>query len=81
MKKLTIGLVMLALLAGPAVAQKRGGGGGAPPPSPEDMQRKRDAAILDQQYKDALKRSSSDATPTRVDPWANMRSTTETTKR
>lgn len=76
MKKLTIGLFVLALLAVPAHAQRRGGGGGEPP-SPEEMEKKRDQAELDQQYKNALKRSNSDVAPAKVDPWANMRGTNE----
>lgn len=75
MKKFTIGLFVLALLAVPAQAQRRGGGGNAQP-TPEEMQQKREAAQLDQQYKDALKRTTTDA-QTKVDPWANMRGTNE----
>lgn len=71
MKKLTLGCVILALLVGPTLAQKRGGG--PAPPSPEEIEKKRDAAALDKQYKDALKRTNSDSAPVRVDPWANMR--------
>lgn len=75
MKKLTIGLFALALLAVPAHAQRRGAAN--EPPSPEEMQKKRDQAELDQQYKDALKRSNSESTPAKVDPWANMRGSNE----
>jgi len=70
MKKLTIGLFVLAVLAAPVHGQGRGA---AEPPSPEEMQKKRDQADLDKQYKNALKRSNSDVTPAKVDPWANMR--------
>ena len=74
MKKIAIGLVVLGVLAGPVLAQK----GGAQQPSPEEMRQKRDAAELDLQYKETLKRSNSGATmPVRVDPWANMRGTNE----
>lgn len=73
MKKIAIGLLMLGVLAGPALAQK-----GAQQPSPEDIQRKRDAAELDQQYKETLRRSNSGVTtPARVDPWAKMRGANE----
>lgn len=75
MKKLTIGLFVLALLAVPAHAQRRGGGG--EPPSPEEMEKKRDQAELDKQYKAALKRSNSDSSSAKVDPWANMRGSNE----
>jgi hypothetical protein len=74
MKKVTFGLLLLAALALaalalPAQAQKRGG---PPQPTPEELEQKREAAKIDKQYKDALKRAGSDA-PTRVDPWANLR--------
>ena len=76
MKKFAIGLVVLGVLAGPALAQK--GGGGQQQPTPEEIQSKRDAAELDKQYKATLKRSNSGATtPARVDPWANMRGANE----
>jgi hypothetical protein len=71
MKKLTIGLFVLALLAVPAQAQRRGAA--AAPPTPEELQKKREAAELDQQYKDALRRGNNDSAQTKVDPWANMR--------
>lgn len=73
MKKLTIGLFVVALLAVPAQAQRRGGGGAAAAPSPEEIQKKRDQAELDKQYNNALRRTDSESTPVRVDPWANMR--------
>jgi len=76
MKKLTVGLFVLALLAVPAHAQRRGNAA-AEPPSPEEMQKKRDQAELDQQYKDALKRSNSQSTSAKVDPWANMRGSSD----
>ena len=73
MKKIAIGLIVLGVLAGPALAQKRGGGG-AQQPTPEELEKKRDAAELDLQYKETLRRSNAGATtPVRVDPWANMR--------
>jgi hypothetical protein len=74
MKKLVIGLFVLTVIAVPAQAQRRGGG--APQPSPEEMQKKRDAAALDKQYKDALRRTENEA-QTKVDPWANMRGANE----
>lgn len=76
MKKLTVGLVLVSLLSVPALAQRRGGA--AAPPSAEEMQKKRDAAEVDRQYKDALSRTKSESAPARVDPWANMRGTGDT---
>lgn len=78
MKKFAIGLVVLGVLAGPALAQKGGGGQQPQQPTPEEIQSKRDAAELDKQYKATLRRSNSGATtPARVDPWANMRGANE----
>lgn len=69
-KKLSLGLVVLALLAGPVHAQKKGG---PAEPTPEELQQKRDAAALDKQYKDTLRRTGQEAAPAKVDPWANLR--------
>lgn len=73
MKKISIGLLLLGMLAGPALAQKHGGAQ-AQQPTPEELEKKRDAEALDQQYKNTLKRTNADRSATRVDPWANMRS-------
>jgi hypothetical protein len=82
MRRIAIGLLVLALAGMPALAQRGGGGGGSQKePSPEEMQKKRDAEALERQYKSTLERTSKpDAAPVRTDPWANMRST-ETPKR
>jgi hypothetical protein len=64
-----IALSALAILAVPAHAQGRGGGQG---PTPEEIQKKRDAADLDQKYKAAIKQTQ-DAQNAKKDPWANMR--------
>ncbi len=77
MRKLIVGLFVLAVLAVPAQAQRRGGAGAAPP-SPDEMEKKREQAELDQQYKNTLKRSTNDSAPVRVDPWANLRGTNDT---
>jgi uncharacterized protein YdeI (BOF family) len=69
MKKIIIATATLALLAAPALAQKRGGGG-AQQPSAEDKQ-----------YKDTLKRMNKDGTAARVDPWSNMRDSADATKK
>lgn len=75
MKKTSIALVLLALLAAPALAQKG-------QDSPEEMDKKRQAEALDSKYKNALKRTSPDnSTPVRTDPWANMRGNEPAPKR
>lgn len=69
--------IALALLAGPAHAQKTRG---PPPPTPEEIDKKRQHEALDRQYKSTLQRMNTDAAPVRVDPWADVRSPA-TTKR
>ena len=72
MLRLMVGIAMLALVAGPALAQQRRGR--APTPvSPEEIQKKKDREAIDKQYQDALKRTDKNAAPAKVDPWANMR--------
>ncbi len=71
MRRLIIGVVLLAVLTGPVYAQGRGG---PRQDTPEDIQKKKDAEALDKQYTSTLKRMNKDeATPVRNDPWANMR--------
>ena len=71
MWRVTIGVILAALLAVPASAQ-RGGGGSTE--TREDILKKKDAEAVDRQYNSTLKRmKQDDATPARNDPWANMR--------
>jgi hypothetical protein len=72
MRRVTIGVLFLAMLAMPVYAQ-RGGGQGAQQPTPEEIQQKKEAEAIDQQYKSTLRRMNQDVTPVRTDPWANMR--------
>jgi hypothetical protein len=73
MRRLTIGVILLAMLAVPASAQ-RGGGGGGRQETPEEILKKKDSEAVDKQYNSTLKRlKQDDATPVRTDPWANMR--------
>ena len=74
MRKLVIVFVALSILALPAHAQRRGADQG---PTPEEIQKKRDAAELDQKYKAAIKIQSATQTNTNKDPWANMRSASD----
>ena len=72
MRRVTIAVILLALLAVPAYAQR--GGGGGRQDTPEEVQKKKDAETVDKQYNSTLKRmKQDDATPVRTDPWANMR--------
>jgi hypothetical protein len=78
MKKLIIATAALALVAAPALAQKRG----APrQQTPEEMDQKRQSEALDQQYKATLKRMNKDGATARTDPWSNMRETSDATKK
>ena len=78
MRKLVIAFVAVSVLALPAHAQRRGADQG---PTPEEIQRKRDAAELDQKYKAAIKVQSATQTNTKKDPWANMRSSSDGTNK
>ena len=69
MRKLVIACVALSVLTFQAQAQQRGTEQG---PTPEELQKKREAAELDQKYKASLK-AQSNAQSTQKDPWANMR--------
>jgi hypothetical protein len=71
MRRATIGVVLLALLAVPASAQQGGGGSTA---TREDILKKKEAEAVDKQYDSTMKRLKQDGTtPVRTDPWANMR--------
>jgi hypothetical protein len=77
MKRITMGVVLLAFLAGPLHAQDK------KDKKDEDNellrqyeQRQKDNAELDKQYQKTLQQTrGADAAPVKVDPWANMRGT------
>jgi len=70
MRRLAVSILLLVMFATPVFAQ----GGRARQDTPEEIQRKKDADNVDQQYKSTLKRMKQDDTaPARADPWANMR--------
>ena len=72
MRRVTIGVILLALLVVPASAQR--GGGGGRQDTAEEILKKKEAESVDKQYDSTLKRMKQDeATPVRTDPWANMR--------
>ena len=74
MARYIVAIVMLAVVAGPTLAQQRR----APPANPlavEDKEKIKDAEAIDKQYKSTLRSTDSAATPVRVDPWQNMRGT------
>jgi len=70
MRRVTIGVMLLALLAIPVSAQQKG----ARQDTPEEILKKKETEAVDKQYNSTLKRmKQDDATPVRTDPWANMR--------
>jgi len=75
MRPIAVGILLLAIFATPVFAQ----GNRARPDTPEEIQKKKDAEVVDQQYKSTLKRmKQDDAAPSRADPWANMRGSSPT---
>jgi hypothetical protein len=79
MKRITIGLVLLAFLAVPLHAQ------GKKQKKDEDNellrqyeQRKKENAEIDKQYQKTLQQTGGNTAPVKVDPWANMRGTDAT---
>jgi hypothetical protein len=74
MARYIVAIVMLAVVAGPTLAQERK----AAPANPlavEDKQKIKDAEAIDKQYKSTLRSTDPAATPVHVDPWQNMRGT------
>jgi len=70
MARYIVAIVLLAISAGPVLAQKK------PPDNPlavEEQQRKKEAEAVDKQYNAMRKNTDQAATPTRTDPWQNMR--------
>ncbi len=71
MRRVTIGVLLLALLTVPAFAQR---GGGESTETTADILKKKDSETVNKQYDSTMKRLKQDgATPVRTDPWANMR--------
>jgi hypothetical protein len=71
LRALIVGAVMAAIVAGPVSAQ------GKPKETPmqqEEIQKKKDAEAIDQQYKSTLQKTNRNAVETAPnDPWSNMR--------
>jgi hypothetical protein len=71
MARYIVAIVLLAIIAGPALAQHKKG-----PDNPmveEYARKKKDAEAIEKEYSAARKNIDQTATPTRVDPWQNMR--------
>lgn len=68
MRRVTIGIMMLALLATPVFAQEKR------EVTREEILKRKDSEAVEKQYDSTMKRLKQDAaTPARADPWANMR--------
>lgn len=71
MRKIAAAAVMIALVAGPAFAQKKGSSTNEWQKM-QDEQRARENKDVDKNYNEAMKRSRSQAAPA-YDPWGNVR--------
>jgi hypothetical protein len=68
MRRVTFGVILLALLAAPAFAEDKNA------VTAEEILKKKDSESVDKQYDSTMKRLKQDGTPiVRSDPWANMR--------
>jgi flagellar biosynthesis/type III secretory pathway M-ring protein FliF/YscJ len=72
MARYIVAILLLAIIAGPALAQPKTPGG-ANPLTEEYARKKKEAEAVEKEYNAARKNSDQAATPTRVDPWQNMR--------
>ena len=70
MARYIVAIVLLAVIAGPAFAEKK------PPENPlavEAQQKKKEAEVVEKEYNATRKYRDQAPTPTRSDPWQNMR--------
>lgn len=72
MRRLTVSLLAVAVLAAPAFAQGRRPPQGARQPTAEQIQKKREAAEIERRYNATIKATPT-ATATSKDPWALVR--------
>ena len=72
MKRLGIGAILLAMLAGPAFAQQKMNDNKSPM-ALEEEQKQRDSVEVDKRYKATMEKTRQNTTTTRVDPWSNIR--------
>ena len=81
MKRLGLGAILLAMLAGPAFAQQPSMDTKDPAIADQE-QKKKDREEVDKRYKSTLEKTRQETTATRADPWSNMRGTVDSkTKR
>ena len=72
MKRLSIGAILLAMLAGPALAQQPSMDS-KDPAILEREQKRKDSEEVDKRYKATMERTRQNTTAPRADPWSNMR--------
>ena len=72
MARYIVAVVLLAIIAGPVLAQQKSPADKNPLVE-EYARKKKEAEEVEKQYNATRKDSDQAATPTRVDPWQNMR--------
>jgi hypothetical protein len=72
MKRLGIGAILLAMLAGPAFAQQPSMDD-KDPAAQDRAQKLKDRDEIDKRYKSTLEKTRQETAPVRTDPWSNMR--------
>ena len=77
MKRLSLGTILLAMLAGPAFAQQPSMASKDPMVLDQE-QKVKDREEVDKRYKSTLEKTRQETTTTRADPWSNMRGANET---
>jgi hypothetical protein len=78
MKRFIVSAIMLGILVGPVYAQGQASKEDSEQALERATKKKHDIEI-DQQYRATLRKTDQNATPTRIDPWANMREPTQST--
>lgn len=76
MKRLGIGAILLAMLAGPAFAQQQSKDNKDPMVLDQE-QKLKEREEIDKRYKSTLEKTRQETTTTRADPWSNMRGANE----
>lgn len=77
MKRLIIATGLLAILAAPALAQRKPYGS----MSDEEKANAKVSESVDKQYRNAMERTRKDVVEAPNDPWANLRGTPEPSKK
>jgi len=76
-RRLTIAAALLAVLAGPALAQRK------PYSAMNDQEKAKQKEVdaVDQQYRSTLKKTDKETAETPIDPWSNMREPSDAKKK